>query len=72
MTLPIERARAVLNVEEQARTLSVEYMKGNQFVRIPTERWFDFMRCFRHYPTRSELERTAEACPELWRVDHDV
>ncbi len=64
MTLPVERTRAVMLVEQEARRLHRAYA-GNM-VLIPKDEWLDFMRLFRHYPTAFDLSESARKCPEIW------
>lgn len=68
MTLPVERTRAVLYVNEMGMLLhNAYYSPKRKFVHIPAEQWERFMRHLtRHYPTSYDLEVSAEKCPEIW------
>ena len=67
MTLPVERTRAVLAIEREARDLhNTYYRAANKAVRVPVEEWEQFMRLFRHYPTAFDLAESARKCPEIW------
>lgn len=65
MTIPVERFRAVASTRDFMRDL-LDTKKTPRVPRAIRER---ALRCLRHYPWVGEMERTAAACPELWRAE---
>lgn len=66
MTIPSERTRAVNQMAEAVEGLMFAVDWEGETVTLPREKLDRLMRCLRHYPTRFDMERTAEKCPELW------
>lgn len=62
MTIQVERSRAV----NYTRDFLLSLLDPKKTPRVPGEIRQQAGRCLRHYPWPSEMERTAEACPELW------
>ena len=62
MTLPDERYRAV----KMAREFLYDLLDPKQTPKVPGEVRRRAGRCVRHYPNGYEMERTAEAAPQLW------
>lgn len=63
MTMPHERARAVLQTREFLQELSVT-KKSN----IPAEIRLEAERLLRHYPNVIDMEITAKVFPALWAL----
>ena len=66
MTTKHERTRAVLDVAASIMELA-PYMRGKaENAKVPRYKLVALHSLLRHYPSDGELDRTAEACPELW------
>lgn len=66
MTLPYERARAVLSTREFLVKLSSPYCGG--YKKIPTEVRQIARMLLRHYPHAYELHEAAKAAPDVFAV----
>ncbi len=67
MTLPDERTRAVLRMERAAtQLLPYSVGMGNAEARVPRALLLELLGALRHYPTRYDLDRSAEALPAVW------
>lgn len=62
MTIQCERSRAV----NYTRGFLLSLLNPKRTPRVPLAIRQHAGRCLRHYPWPSEMERTAEKCPELW------
>jgi hypothetical protein len=68
MTLPNERARAVINVYEFLVRLISPYNE-NGVKKIPKAVREEARRLAKHFPRRYELYAAAKACPEVFDPD---
>lgn len=66
MTLPYERARAVLRVREFLHRLASPYGGGIKGIRKEVRQ--EARALLRHYPMDCEIELASEKCPELFDV----
>lgn len=69
MTLPIERSRAVLDMEYNVLALKSYTVRktGNQtFAKVPLQLLDNVQRCLRHYPTKLDIEQSAKHAPMVW------
>lgn len=65
MTLPNERARAVVNVYDFLMRLASPY--GERGIKkIPTEVRAEARRLAKHYPRPYDLYAAAKACPDVF------
>jgi hypothetical protein len=67
MTLPYERARAVLAADEFLRRLASPYV-ANGLKKIPKDVRDEARRLLRHYPHPYELHAAAKAAPDVFDV----
>lgn len=63
MTLPFERARAIL----QTRQFLIDIAFNKK--RIPKEVKEMAKSCLRHFPTELDLKELSEKCPEIVNFD---
>ena len=66
MTLPCERTRAVLLVEQRIMALGKHLNGRGETTRVKRELIRDLWRALRHYPTRADLIVSAEKAPTIW------
>ena len=66
MTTPVERTYAVLRVEELVRDLHTFAFRRGKTVRVPRDLLMRLVVNMRHYPTPSDIARSAEALPDVW------
>ena len=62
MTLPDERYRAVTHTEQFLLRLA-----GGQYARVPKAVREEARRLLRHYPGSWDMQRVAEAAPEVFQ-----
>lgn len=62
MTMPNERAQAVLSTHEFLRDL----LDPKKTPKVPSAVRKQAGRCLRHYPSDYYMVRAREAAPELW------
>lgn len=65
MTMPNERAEAVLTTHEFLRDL----LDPKKTPRVPSAVRRAASRCLRHYPTDYHMHRSKELAPEVWGTD---
>lgn len=65
MTLPNERARAVINVHDFLVRLLSPYVE-NGIKKIPKDVRQEARRLLKHYPRPYDLYAAARACPEVF------
>lgn len=63
MTLPDERYRAVI----YTRKFLMDLLDARATPRIPKELRERARSCLRHYPSDWDLQRAADACPEVFQ-----
>jgi hypothetical protein len=62
MTLPDERYRAVKNTYEFLRDIATR-----KYARVPKEVREQAVWCLRHYPSEWDLQRAADAAPDVFQ-----
>tara|TARA_B100000768_G_scaffold69827_1_gene67101 strand:+ start:1416 stop:1646 length:231 start_codon:yes stop_codon:yes gene_type:complete len=62
MTMPSERAQAVLTTHEFLRDL----LDPKKTPRVPSAVRKEASRCLRHYPSEYHVTKAKELSPELW------
>ena len=66
MTTPTERTRAVLELTNAVSRLSPYAHGKSAACLVPRELLRELRGWMQHYPTPSDIEATALACPHLW------
>ena len=66
MTTPTERTRAVLEMAREVMALHTYASRRGKNVTVPRTQLERIVWLLRHYPVRYEMERTAQALPEVW------
>lgn len=61
MTMPSERTRSVIQTRDFLQRLVAAREEG-----VPETVRVEAHRLLRHYPSNSELQFAAEACPDWW------
>jgi len=66
VTLPNERTRAVLGMEQAVKALA-PYATGRTWcARVPRDLIRELQHWLKHYPTCYDISITAERAPDLW------
>lgn len=72
MTLPHERARAVLGMRSAMLRLTAKMPReGAKTARVDANAMREVVGWLRHYPTALDVEMLARAAPDLMAVDGD-
>lgn len=66
MTIPEERTRAVLKMAKVVMELAPYLRSNSETVKVPAKLIQQLHALLRHYPTASEMDLSAQICPEFW------